>query len=82
MKQISLNSGAGEEGLGFFIDAKPEELEVIIDNIFDSIINTYRILWKSQITEPNKDVNTEIQVNFEDRSGRKYISTYPFNYTS
>jgi hypothetical protein len=51
-------SCAGEEGIGYFVDVENEKLNSVFENIIQSVLKRYRIVWKSPGGKVNKIIIT------------------------
>lgn len=75
MKHISSLSGAGENGKGYFIRAKPEDISKVFEELAMSIASMYQISWTSKIGN-QKDVRLKIVVTFKDEDGKKHRDVF------
>lgn len=59
-------SGAGEEGIGYFVDVENEKLNSVFENIIQSALKRYRIVWKSPGGKADKIIITIAGTKYEE----------------
>lgn len=80
MIELSMLSGAGKRGIGYFIGVFPKDLKGIFDDIIFSITKSYRIFWKPTFDTQDKDIDVDLEVSFVTKKGDMKKDRYRFKY--
>jgi hypothetical protein len=62
---IALYSGAGQPGIGSFINVFPKDLSGVFTRLATDLNNIYEIRWKSTFPKPGNIVTASITVRFQ-----------------
>ncbi|MGK7885211.1 MAG: VWA domain-containing protein [Crocosphaera sp.] len=81
LKEISKQSGAGEENIGSLVNFNIDQLENLFTKIAKSIEKAYELTWKATTSEVGKEVNVEIKIEYEGANEVPLTTTIPKSYT-
>lgn len=70
LQDMAFISGAGQPGVGSFINVMPNDLSSVFTRLSTDLNNIYEIRWKSAFPKPGNLVTATITVNYEITSGR------------
>jgi hypothetical protein len=59
-------SGGGGEGIGYFVDVENEKLNSVFENIIQSVLKRYRIVWRSSTEKAEKIIITVAGIKQEE----------------
>ncbi len=81
LRDIALNSGAGQAGVGSFINVSPKNLSGVFTKLTTDLNNIYEIHWKSTFPKPGNKVTANITVRFQLNNGSIITATEIRTYT-
>ncbi len=69
LANLSRESGAGETGIGTFVNLKADELDPIFGSLANGLVRGYEITWQPAVDYGGKSVQAELTVRYHSKTG-------------